>query len=398
MSPVSAEADAAALNALPLLETRPQLPVLPPLPSPPLTTSFVSSEEDDEPTRHFSMASVISADTPPQQPVVEVHHHKPPPPIRQHAHDSVSQLRMHAAPAPSAPEQLSEVTAPVATSSSSTELPVSATTTKTHEQSQPVVATPAVVPPSPAVVDYPEPIGVQSTSPTALDLSTETDEAEAWQKRPKRTALVLSAGLGGGAVALGLALFMRGSSPAPTPAAAAIPLAAVATSSPVQAAAINPAATVPVDPPASESSAQPEPAVSAKPAKLKAVATRAPDTERTERAATKPPIASATQPVAQPPESEPADEEEPFNAREAASALDEAAEKASACRREDDQSGVAIVTVTFAPSGRVTTATIGGPPFLGTPTGSCIASTMRSARVSAFSGKHVTVRKTVTIR
>jgi hypothetical protein len=190
---------------------------------------------------------------------------------------------------------------------------------------------------------------------------------------------------------------MRGSSPAPTPAAAAIPLAAVATSSPVQSATINAAATPSAAPPAIEPSEQPAPAVSAKPAKPKPVAAPASDTERTERAATKTPVASSN-PVAQQPENEPADEEEPFDAREAASALDDAAEKASACRRENDQSGVAIVTVTFAPSGRVTTATIGGPPFLGTPTGSCIASTMRSARVAAFSGKHVTVRKTITIR
>jgi len=94
----------------------------------------------------------------------------------------------------------------------------------------------------------------------------------------------------------------------------------------------------------------------------------------------------------------PAAEEEPFDAREAASAVDSAAERASSCRREADPSGTALVTITFAPSGRVTTATLAGPPFIGTATGSCIANTMRSAKVAAFSGKHVTVRKTVTIR
>jgi hypothetical protein len=42
------------------------------------------------------------------------------------------------------------------------------------------------------------------------------------------------------------------------------------------------------------------------------------------------------------------------------------------------------VTVTFASSGRVTTANV-APPFAGTPTGSCIARAVRSATVPPFS-------------
>jgi hypothetical protein len=87
-----------------------------------------------------------------------------------------------------------------------------------------------------------------------------------------------------------------------------------------------------------------------------------------------------------------------FDTEEAASALDSAAQGASSCRQAEDPSGVAVVTITFAPSGRVTTATIAGPPFVGTATGSCIAAKMRTARVPAFAGPFVTVRKTVTIR
>jgi hypothetical protein len=45
----------------------------------------------------------------------------------------------------------------------------------------------------------------------------------------------------------------------------------------------------------------------------------------------------------------------------------------------------------------VTTANISGPPFAATPTGGCIASTLRKTRVPAFAGDMVTVRKTVTI-
>lgn len=47
------------------------------------------------------------------------------------------------------------------------------------------------------------------------------------------------------------------------------------------------------------------------------------------------------------------------------------------------QTGTASVTVTFASSGRVTTANV-APPFAGTPAGSCIARAVRAASVPAF--------------
>ncbi|HET9953322.1 MAG TPA: hypothetical protein VFQ61_02400 [Polyangiaceae bacterium] len=86
-----------------------------------------------------------------------------------------------------------------------------------------------------------------------------------------------------------------------------------------------------------------------------------------------------------------------FDAAAANAALTGTAAKAGACRQADDPSGVAVVTITFAPSGRVTSATISGPPFAGTKTGSCIASTLRSTRVPAYEGEFITVRKTVVI-
>jgi len=86
-----------------------------------------------------------------------------------------------------------------------------------------------------------------------------------------------------------------------------------------------------------------------------------------------------------------------FDSDAAAGALESAAQRASTCRQPTDPSGVARVTVTFAPSGRVTTANLAGPPFVGTPTGSCIATVMRSATIPSFSGNTVTVHKTVTI-
>jgi len=96
-------------------------------------------------------------------------------------------------------------------------------------------------------------------------------------------------------------------------------------------------------------------------------------------------------------EGEAESEEAQFDAEAATEALDSAAVRASACRQPDDPSGIAIVTVTFAPSGRVTTATIAGPPFAQTPTSSCIVGKMRAARVPRFSGGYITVKRTVTI-
>jgi predicted Zn finger-like uncharacterized protein len=95
---------------------------------------------------------------------------------------------------------------------------------------------------------------------------------------------------------------------------------------------------------------------------------------------------------------EPAEPAGPFDREAAASSLTSAATAASTCRKEGDPSGTASVVITFAPSGRVTTATIGGPPFAGTPTGGCIAAALRKARVPAFEGERVTVSKTIVVQ
>jgi hypothetical protein len=88
----------------------------------------------------------------------------------------------------------------------------------------------------------------------------------------------------------------------------------------------------------------------------------------------------------------------PFDKSAAAAAMDAVVAQASGCRQEGDPTGTARVVVTFAPSGRVTSANLSGPPFAGTRTGGCIASTMRRAKVPPFSGDHVTVAKSVVIR
>jgi len=87
-----------------------------------------------------------------------------------------------------------------------------------------------------------------------------------------------------------------------------------------------------------------------------------------------------------------------FDPSAARNALASVATQASSCRKEGDPSGTANLTVTFAPSGRVTSAQVQGPPFAGTATGGCIASTMRRANVPAFSGDYVTVSKTIVVQ
>lgn len=98
---------------------------------------------------------------------------------------------------------------------------------------------------------------------------------------------------------------------------------------------------------------------------------------------------------APPPQAEPT---EPFDRAAAAAALNEGAARASSCKKEGDPSGVASVVITFAPSGRVTSANISGPPFAGTPTGGCIASALRKARIAPFAGDRVTVSKTIVVQ
>jgi hypothetical protein len=87
-----------------------------------------------------------------------------------------------------------------------------------------------------------------------------------------------------------------------------------------------------------------------------------------------------------------------FNRDAARGALNSAAGAALGCGKPDGPKGVARVSITFAPSGRVTQALVNGPPFAGTPVGGCIAATFRRATVPAFSGAPVSVTKTVQIQ
>jgi hypothetical protein len=188
---------------------------------------------------------------------------------------------------------------------------------------------------------------------------------------------------------------------------AAEPVAPVVTAPPIAA----PAATV-AEPVATTSAApiasapalekKPEKASQAKPseasasgpaAEVKPAADAKPEAEA--KPADKPTeSAEATAAAAEPP----AAQHGPFQAAAAKAALAEAAAQAAACRKGDDPAGNAAVIITFAPSGRVTSATLSGPPFAGTATGGCIASTMRRAKVPPFDGDMITVSKTIYVQ
>jgi predicted Zn finger-like uncharacterized protein len=87
----------------------------------------------------------------------------------------------------------------------------------------------------------------------------------------------------------------------------------------------------------------------------------------------------------------------PFSKASAISALGAAASSAGGCKKPGGPTGVGKVQVTFAPSGRVTSATVMGPPFAGTAVGGCVAGAFRRAKVPAFGGSPVTVSKSFSI-
>ncbi|MBI5535560.1 MAG: zinc-ribbon domain-containing protein [Deltaproteobacteria bacterium] len=87
----------------------------------------------------------------------------------------------------------------------------------------------------------------------------------------------------------------------------------------------------------------------------------------------------------------------PFDRGAAISALNAAAGGASGCKKPDGPTGTGRVAVTFAPSGRVTSANVEGPPFAGTSVGGCVAARFRGASVPPFAGSPVTVHKSFSI-
>ncbi|NUP06303.1 MAG: hypothetical protein HOW73_09620 [Polyangiaceae bacterium] len=87
-----------------------------------------------------------------------------------------------------------------------------------------------------------------------------------------------------------------------------------------------------------------------------------------------------------------------FDKAAAQAALSAASGTAMGCASPEERGFDAHVSVTFAPSGRVTQAMVSGPPFAGAPSGACIARAFKAASVSPFTGAPVTVSKTLKVR
>jgi predicted Zn finger-like uncharacterized protein len=88
----------------------------------------------------------------------------------------------------------------------------------------------------------------------------------------------------------------------------------------------------------------------------------------------------------------------PFSVSAAQVALTQAATNAAGCKKPDGPTGSGKVQVTFATSGRVTSATVAGPPFAGTPVGGCVAGMFRKSKIPPYAGNPVTVSKSFMIK
>lgn len=87
-----------------------------------------------------------------------------------------------------------------------------------------------------------------------------------------------------------------------------------------------------------------------------------------------------------------------FNAQAAKLAIDRVVPRLKACKQAGEPPGSATVSVTFAPTGRVSSAQVTNTRYAGTRTGTCIAQRLREARVPEFTGAPVTVKRSVAVR
>jgi hypothetical protein len=103
-------------------------------------------------------------------------------------------------------------------------------------------------------------------------------------------------------------------------------------------------------------------------------------------------IAGATKPTA------PAKPLPPFDAKAARAAIDAAAARTKSCRQGGAPKGAAATTITFAPSGKVSTVAINTTRYAGTATGQCIATRLSEAQIPEFGGNPGILKKTIAVR
>jgi len=87
-----------------------------------------------------------------------------------------------------------------------------------------------------------------------------------------------------------------------------------------------------------------------------------------------------------------------FDAQAAKLAIDRMLPRLKDCKRPGEPPGSATVTVTFAPSGRVSEAAVTTTRYAGTRTGKCIEAHLRALRIAEFTGKPVTVKRVIAVR
>jgi eukaryotic-like serine/threonine-protein kinase len=84
----------------------------------------------------------------------------------------------------------------------------------------------------------------------------------------------------------------------------------------------------------------------------------------------------------------------PFDRAAATASVRQMAERARTCARPNGPSGTAVVRVTFAPSGRVSSAIVSGA-LADSPVGDCVATVFRALSVQPFSGPAKTLATSV---
>lgn len=265
----------------------------------------------------------------------------------------------------------------------------------------PILAPPSLLAPVVEPPPQPAPVGMSGSLPAQALGGVSIPP-------PKKSSMVgLIAGVALGIVIVGGAAiyFLR---PPPPPAVAANDApSASALPSALVAAAPTPSATAPAAPSGSAvAAAAPTDSPSATPA---AAAVAAADKGPDKHSGAGPGPVAAASPTATPAKPEktaapaaptaaaPAAGGAEFNRGAASSALGAAAGAAKSCKKPDGPTGTGRVRVTFAPSGRVTSAVVEGPPFSGTSVGGCVASAFRGAHIPPFDGAPVAVSKSFSI-
>lgn len=265
---------------------------------------------------------------------------------------------------------------------------------------------PSEPPPSPPMRRESESTQPAAHRTTAAKASPGTAPPRAQKKRGGLGFVLVAGAVVAAAVAFGLSSHKAetvGTAPSPVEAERKVAPSEPAAEAP----AVEATPTAPTEAAGGNVADSPEPATRAVTANANESAKEKPSAKPSSAAEPKPASNGATEashvtpstpkaPIT--PRPEPAAAGTPFDRGAAASALASAAAQASACRKDGDPSGVANVTLTFAPSGRVTTAKLSGPPFAGTATGGCIASTLRHAKIPPFDGDMVTVSKTIVVQ